>query len=242
MKNLDTQHRIRQNDILETGLAARKSIDELGNDAFGGASSAGWYERNGGVWMDNLRENKFGGRNLSPEKQAALRGSLAKKGKEAEIIEEGKKLLSGLMQTDLPEINEVKPYFAPGGNDKTFEAYLQHQLSGSAKNDVYGPVQSERLASLHLASESLSSPDFIFSQKNGNKYFGTVYNYGRGDTMHVVITEMEKDGRIREITQFVTSDRNNKIEDAIRKNIKDACPEPPRRHPRPQFNIWGQTL
>ncbi len=225
MKNLDYLHRQRANEILDTGRATRKDIDALGKDAFGGESSAAWHESEGGVWMENLLNGRFEARTLSPEQKKSYRSAAMMKGRDDEIVREGQRIVRGLMKKDFPEINGVKPYFSPGGKDKTFEEYVLHQLRGGAQDGVEKKVSSGRLAGLSFVEESLSNPDFVFRQKNDNRYWGTLYKTDRKDTLHVVVTEMEKDGRAREITQFPIKSKGSEIRNAIRKNFGDSTLE-----------------
>lgn len=51
IEDVDRIHRARQNDIMATGADLRKSIDELDPGAFGGKSSAAWYESEGGLGL-----------------------------------------------------------------------------------------------------------------------------------------------------------------------------------------------
>ena len=47
VRNLDYRHRQRTNEILDVGRATRQDIDRLGEEAFGGQSSAAWLESGG---------------------------------------------------------------------------------------------------------------------------------------------------------------------------------------------------
>lgn len=47
VRNLDYRHRRRTNEILDVGRATRQDIDRLGEEAFGGQSSAAWLESGG---------------------------------------------------------------------------------------------------------------------------------------------------------------------------------------------------
>lgn len=223
VRALEVDHRARTGDIIDTGRTAQSVTDKLAPEAFGGKSSAAWYESEGGVWMKNLKENKFGSRAIDSNKQAMI-DALGGKNSE-ELIKEGKTLVGDLMKKDFPEINGVKPYFAPGGSDKTFEEYVMHQLSGGKKIGIAQIPEAERTKGLYLAEDSISAPDFIFKQKNGNRFFGTIYDLGDNkDTLHVIITEMEKDGRVREITQYVTknsSGHKNSINNLIKNRFKN---------------------
>lgn len=225
MRNLDYLHRKRANEILDTVRATREAIDRLGDDAFGGKSSAAWHESEGGVWMENLLNGRFEARTLSPEQKKRYRSAAMMKGRDDEIVREGQRIVRGLMRKDFPEINGGKPYFAPGGKDKTFEEYVLHQLRVGAQDGVEKKVSSGRLAGLSFAEESLSNPDFVFRQKNGNRYWGTLYKTDKKNTLHVVITEMEKDGRVREITQFPIKSNGSEIRNAIKKKFEDSTLE-----------------
>ena len=225
VKNLDYQHRRRTNEIMDTGMATRRAGDELGPEAFGGKSSAAWHESEGGVWMDNLLNRRFGTHKPSAEQLKNYRRATSLRGKEDDIVREGQRVVSELMKKDFPEINGVKPYFAPGGKDTTFEGYVLHQICGGAQDGVVKKPSSGRLAGLSLVDESLSNPDFIFQQKNGNRYWGTVYQTGKKDTLHVVVTEMERDGRVREVTQFPVKGKGNEIKNAIGNKFGDSTLE-----------------
>ena len=188
-------------------------------------SSAAWHESEGGVWMENLLNGRFEARTLSPELTKNYRRYARLKGKDDDIVREGQKIVRGLMEKDFPEINGVKPYFAPGGKDKTFDEYVLHQLRGGTQEGAEKKVSSGRLAGLNFAEESLSNPDFVFRQKNGNRYWGTLYKTDKKDTLHVVVTEMEKDGRVREITQFPIKSKGSEIRNAIKKKFGDSTLE-----------------
>lgn len=49
IREVDLRHRMNEADILDSGTRLRRSIDELPEEAFGGRSSADWFERVGGV-------------------------------------------------------------------------------------------------------------------------------------------------------------------------------------------------
>ena len=255
LKQVDLQHRIRQNEIMDVGHDVRKAVDA---SDFGDMSSAAWHERNGGAWMENLLGGKFGARKAS-EKQLEnfiTAMSLSKNTAEnkAKLVNKGHNIISDLMKKDFPEFNGVKPYFAPGGSDKTLDEYVLHQIAGKAKDGTVKAPQSGRLASLGFVEDSLTNPDFIFQQKNGNRYWGTLYNVDGKDTLHAVITEIEKNGRIREITQYPITKKGHSVENAIRNKFNDSTLEyiseniknsgqsgAPLPTPRPDINAQAQA-
>lgn len=210
VRNLDYQHRRRTNEIIDTGKATRKAIDDLGDKAFGGKSSAAWHESEGGVWMENLLNNKSGAKEIPQAAQVNMDRMSSLKGKA--LLDESELYVRSLMDKDLPEIAGLKPYFAPGKGED-IRRYALHNIAGMGK----ATPRKDRGRSLFLLEDTLREPDFIYRQPNGNKYFGTVYNNGGTSGLHAVITEVEKDGRIREVTQFVYGNRSG---DAVNKELK----------------------
>lgn len=225
-REIDRIHQTRKNDIMGTGMDLRKKIDDLGPDAFGKKSSAAWYESEGGVWLDRLLNRDFGARPLPGETLNSMRRVFGMKSAD-DLTNEGLNTIVSLTQKEFPEINGVRPFFAPGGNDPDMLSYAMHNIAGGKKQ----VPQKMRVAALHMAEDSLRNPDFIFSQPNGNRFFGTVYDMGGKERMHVVITEMENNGRVREVTQFLTGSRGSgsgrveRIASAIRKKFDDSTLE-----------------
>lgn len=216
------QHAGEINNIVQTGKDIRKSTDSLtskyGDKAFNGKSPAAWYESEGGVWMNNLLGGNVPAHEIAPEKKTAIE-KIINTSEAKDLTSEGKRVMTDLMKKEYPEVNGVKPYFAPGGSDKTFDEYVAHNISGSAAGSK---PQGARVAGLHMADESLTKPDFIFQDKNGNHYYGTVYkNVDGQDRLHAIITETEKDGRVREITNLVIGDKNGGQNNRIAKTIND---------------------
>lgn len=217
VKVLDRNNRIAKNEIMDVGLETRKNLDSLGENAFSGKSSVGWFESEGGVWMDNLVNGNFGKKQVEPATLAKI--NTVNKMNPSQMTDAATQHIGDLMKKDFPEIAGMKPYFAPGPGE-TPASYALHQIAGQGGKQ--GP-RATRTKSMYLLEDSLSKPDFVFTQANGRKYFGSVYDIDNNGVLHTVIAELEPTGRIREITQFSYGDKKvNEITKEIRKKFGDS--------------------
>lgn len=146
------------------------------------------------------------------------------------MVSETERRLRDLSQKDFPEIAGVKPFFAPGvdeiqeaGGDMNaaWQRYSIHNISGKGK-----PLSDARIERYQLTHEidTLSAPDAVFVQQNGNRYYATTYAGDKNNVLHVVIAETEDTGRVREVTQFVYEGGrgNHSIKNQIEKKLKDS--------------------
>ncbi len=112
----------------------------------------------------------------------------------------------------------MRVYFAPGPGEDEIE-YARHLVSGKEKNSK---PQAERAKALFLVEETISNPDVIAMQENGKRVYGAVFRDDSRNTLHQIITDVDKDGRAKQArmvtSYFYKDNRKNKTRALVQFN------------------------